>query len=57
MGGLVNESTEPSRHKLDTLKKILHNGKVPISGLAEVSRYWRKVTLKDNIYPRADGWY
>ena len=46
MVGLVNLSTEPSRHKIHTLKEILNNGEVFILGLAEVNSNWRKVTLK-----------
>ena len=49
-GGLINASTESSGHKLNTLKKILHNGEVSILGLAEVNSDYKKLPLKDNLY-------
>ena len=52
-----NASTHTSRHKLDTLKKILHNKENYILVLAEVNIDCRKVPLKDTIYHHADGWY
>ena len=46
MGGLGNALTEPSKHMIYTLKKILRNGEVSILGLSEVNSDWKKVTLK-----------
>ena len=53
MWGLENVSIYPIIHKLDTLKKILHNGEVYIIGILEVNIDWRKLPLKENLYHQA----
>ena len=57
MGSLVNALIEPSRNKLDTLEKILHNGEVFILGIVEVNSNRRTLPLKNNLYHRTDVWY
>ena len=56
MGRVVNTSDQPSQHKLDTFKKTMINEIIAIIGLMEVNSKRRKITMKENIYNRTDGW-
>ena len=52
-----NASDQPIQHKLDTLEKIMINEVIAIVVLAEVNSNWSKITIKEDIYDRTDGWF
>ena len=56
IGGMVNTSDQPNQHKLDTLKNTMINEGLAILRISEVNNNWSKITTKDNIYNREDGW-
>ena len=57
MGGMGNASYQPSQHKIDNLKKTMINKVIEIVGIAEVNRSWSRISIKDIIYNRTDGWF
>ena len=40
----------------DTLKKTMINEGIPIVIIAEVNSNWSKITIKEDIYNRKNGW-
>ena len=57
MGVLVIASTDTIIYKIDTLKTILHHGKVSIIFLSKVNSNWSQVPLKENLFCRMGVWY
>ena len=57
MGGMGNTSDKSSQNKLDTLKKTMINEGMSIIGVSEVNSNWSKISIRENIYNREDGWF
>ena len=57
MGGMGNTSDKSSQNKLDTLKKTMINEGISIIGVSEVNSNWSKISIRENIYNREDGWF
>ena len=52
-----NASDQSSEHKIDTLKTTMINEGILIIALNEVKSNWSRISIRENIYIRTDGWF